>query len=37
MMAVEVVPMPFKTFRFNLAATKSYNADFDKSVENRRP
>lgn len=30
MMAMEVVPMPYKTFRFNLAATKSFNADFDK-------
>lgn len=37
MMAMEVVPgdvpgipgMPYKTFRFNLAATKSFNADFD--------
>ena len=27
MLAMEVVPMPHKTFRFNLAATKSYNAD----------
>lgn len=29
MLAVQVVPMPFKTFRFNLAVTKSFNADFD--------
>jgi DNA-directed RNA polymerase beta' subunit len=29
MLAMEVVPMPHKTFRFNLAATKSFNADFD--------
>jgi DNA-directed RNA polymerase beta' subunit len=29
MMAMEVVPMPYKTFRFNLAATTSWNADFD--------
>jgi DNA-directed RNA polymerase beta' subunit len=29
MLAMEVVPMPHKSFRFNLAATKSFNADFD--------
>lgn len=29
MLALEVVPMPHKTFRFNLAATKSFNGDFD--------
>lgn len=29
MLAMRAVPMPFKTFRFNLAATKSFNADFD--------
>ncbi len=27
MLAMEVVPMPYKSFRFNLAATKSFNAD----------
>lgn len=35
MLALEVVPLPFKTFRFNLAGTKSFNADFDQLVENR--
>jgi DNA-directed RNA polymerase beta' subunit len=29
MLALEVIPMPYKSFRFNLAATKSFNADFD--------
>ena len=29
MMAVEIVIRPYKTFRFNLDKTKSYNADFD--------
>jgi DNA-directed RNA polymerase beta' subunit len=29
MLAMRVVPMPHKSFRFNLAATKSFNADFD--------
>jgi DNA-directed RNA polymerase beta' subunit len=29
MLAKKVVPMPYKTFRMNLAATKSFNADFD--------
>lgn len=29
MLAMEVVPMPHKSFRFNLAAAKSFNADFD--------
>ena len=29
MMAHEVVPLPCKTLRFNLSATKSFNADFD--------
>lgn len=29
MMANEIVVMPFKTIRFNLSVTKSYNADFD--------
>jgi len=29
MLAMEVVPMPHKTFRFNLAVNKSFNADFD--------
>ena len=29
MLAMEVIPMPHKSFRFNLAATKSFNADFD--------
>ena len=29
MMAHEAVPMPCKTFRFNLAVTKSFNADYD--------
>jgi len=29
MLAMEVVPMAHKSFRFNLAATKSFNADFD--------
>lgn len=29
MLAMEVVPMPHKSFRFNLASAKSYNADFD--------
>ena len=29
MLAQEVVIKPFKTFRFNLAITKSFNADFD--------
>lgn len=27
MLSMEVVPMPHKSFRFNLAATKSFNAD----------
>lgn len=29
MLAMEVVPMPHKSFRFNLAVAKSFNADFD--------
>lgn len=29
MLGMEAVPMPYKTFRFNLACTKSFNADFD--------
>lgn len=29
MLGTEVVPMPYKTFRFNLAVNKSFNADFD--------
>lgn len=29
MLALEVVPMPYKTFRFNLGINKSLNADFD--------
>jgi DNA-directed RNA polymerase beta' subunit len=29
MLGMEVVPMPFKSFRFNLACTASLNADFD--------
>jgi DNA-directed RNA polymerase beta' subunit len=29
MMAKEIVILPCKTFRFNLACTKSFNADFD--------
>lgn len=29
MLAVEVVPMKAKTFRFNVAQAKSYNADYD--------
>jgi len=29
MMAMEIVIMPYKTFRFNLASTKSFNADYD--------
>lgn len=29
MMAMRVVVKPFKSFRFNLACTKSFNADFD--------
>jgi DNA-directed RNA polymerase beta' subunit len=29
MLAMEVVPMYYRSFRFNLAATKSFNADFD--------
>lgn len=29
MLAMEVVPMNCKSFKFNLAATKSFNADFD--------
>jgi DNA-directed RNA polymerase beta' subunit len=28
-MAKKIVILPFKTFRFNLACTKSFNADFD--------
>lgn len=27
MLAMEVIPMPYKTFRFNLAAARSFNAD----------
>jgi DNA-directed RNA polymerase beta' subunit len=38
MMAFSVLIKPGKTFRFNLACTKAFNADFDKlSVENSRP
>ena len=29
MLAMEVIPMPFKSFRFNLAIAKSFNSDFD--------
>ena len=29
MLAMEVVPMPHKSFRFNLAVAKQFNADFD--------
>ena len=37
MRAMKIKIMPGKTFRFNLACTSAYNADFDKiSVENRR-
>ena len=37
MMAFKIFIKPGKTFRFNLACTKAFNADFDKlSVENSR-
>jgi DNA-directed RNA polymerase beta' subunit len=29
MLATRIVPMDCKSFKFNLAATKSFNADFD--------
>jgi len=29
MLGMEVVPMPHKSFRFNLATTRSFNADYD--------
>jgi DNA-directed RNA polymerase beta' subunit len=32
MMALKVVPKPGKSFRFNLAACKSFNSDFDKNL-----
>jgi len=31
MMAKKIRILPGKTFRLNLACTKSFNADFDKS------
>jgi len=31
MLAVEVVPMPNKSFRFNLCNTRTYNSDFDNA------
>jgi DNA-directed RNA polymerase beta' subunit len=38
MQAKQVRILPGKTFRFNLACTQAYNADYDKiSVVNRRP
>jgi hypothetical protein len=29
MLAMQVIIMPFKTFRINLSVTKGFNADFD--------
>jgi DNA-directed RNA polymerase beta' subunit len=34
MLAFKVVPLPGKSFRFNLATTKSFNADFDGDEQN---
>ena len=33
MFGMEVIPMPYKTFRFNLGITRSLNADFDLNAD----
>ena len=35
MQAMEIVKMPYKTFRFNLSIAKPFNADFNTSESNR--